>query len=307
MVRNISVSFSTERPSNKIGVLLPTLATMIQSPDKVVLERICSAYSYFMKVANGDQIKAFVDSGVLTRLVELLQDGPFKKTKSILKIVNQIVTKDFKCIDKLLDANIIPKLINLLNDEDKEYVGRALSAIEDLMCGDQQQIQRILNSDIMEEMDKCMRRDILNEQIKSSWAEAMSKFFRKASKEQITKTLKRYKIVKPYCEAVSSEVCSTVLAVLEGMEALLSLAGSDFLCIMLKDNDVIVKLKSLQNHQNGKVSSKAFSIMETYFNEIEEKDDEAPEAKRTKIYRSMITFPIPKNPRIFKRNKKSEV
>nr|GMC86784.1 Importin subunit alpha-1 [Ipomoea batatas] len=112
----------------------PALQQLIHSSDEEVVTDACWALSYLSDGTN-DKIQAVIDSGLCSRLVELLQHPSSTVIVPPLRAVGNIVTGDDMQTQAVIEANIFGPLVNLLQNGEFDIKKEAAWAISNATSG----------------------------------------------------------------------------------------------------------------------------------------------------------------------------
>ncbi|KAH7511127.1 hypothetical protein JRO89_XSUnG0222900 [Xanthoceras sorbifolium] len=222
-------------PFDQVKPALLALRHLIYSSDEEVLTDACWALSYLSDGTN-DKIQAVIDAGVCPRLVELLLHPSTTVLVPALRTVGNIVTGDDTQTQGVIEANIIAPLVYLLQHAEFEVKKEAAWAISNATSGgSREQIQFLVNQGC----------------------------------------------VKPLCDLLVCPDPRIVTVCLEGLENILKMGEADkeagnttvnVYSEMIDECDGLDKIENLQSHDNNEIYEKAVKILERYW--VEEEEDE---------------------------------
>ncbi|KAH9766265.1 Importin subunit alpha-4 [Citrus sinensis] len=222
-------------PFDQVRPALAALQHLIFSSDEEVLTDACWALSYLSDGTN-DKIQAVIEAGVCPRLVELLLHSSTTVLVPALRTVGNIVTGDDTQTQAVIEANIIAPLVYLLQHAEFEVKKEASWAISNATSG--------------------------------------------GTREQI-QFLVSQGCIKPLCDLLVCPDPRIVTVCLEGLENILKIgeadkeAGSTTVNVyseMIDECDGLDKIENLQSHDNNEIYEKAVKLLERYW--VEEEDDE---------------------------------
>ncbi|KAH9683923.1 Importin subunit alpha-4 [Citrus sinensis] len=222
-------------PFDQVRPALAALQHLIFSSDEEVLTDACWALSYLSDGTN-DKIQAVIEAGVCPRLVELLLHSSTTVLVPALRTVGNIVTGDDTQTQAVIEANIIAPLVYLLQHAEFEVKKEAAWAISNATSG--------------------------------------------GTREQI-QFLVSQGCIKPLCDLLVCPDPRIVTVCLEGLENILKIgeadkeAGSTTANVyseMIDECDGLDKIENLQSHDNNEIYEKAVKLLERYW--VEEEDDE---------------------------------
>jgi len=124
---------------------LPVLARMLQAQDKEILRDSCFA---FANLSDGthEKIQSVINSGVVGRLVALMDHPSKMVVASALRAVGNLLLGDDHQTQVVIDAGGLPALLSLLL-HDSEHVRRdACRAVSNITAGNSDQIQAVVTA-----------------------------------------------------------------------------------------------------------------------------------------------------------------
>ncbi|CRK93042.1 CLUMA_CG006479, isoform A [Clunio marinus] len=259
---------------DKVKLLLPALANLLDHNDKMILSDVCWALSYVTDDTT-EKIQAVVDSGCIPRLVWLLGcDDPAIVTPA-LRSVGNIVTGDDTQTDIVLKCNVLACLENLFNHKKSNIIKEAAWTVSNITAGNQHQIQQVIESDILSSILHVLRCGDFKAQREAVWA--VTNITSGGTSAQIIQMIEKYPVIKPYTDLLLSKDARTVVVVLNGLQALFRVAeaanGLKNFCIMLEELGVVDKLEALQTHENQEIYEKSYKIIEAYFSDGDDEDE----------------------------------
>ncbi|OMP09363.1 Armadillo [Corchorus olitorius] len=221
-------------PFEQVKPALPILRDLIYLNDEEVLTDACWALSYLSDGPN-DKIQAVIEAGVCARLVELLGHPSPTVLIPALRTVGNIVTGDDNQTQAVIEANIILPLVHLLQHAEFDIKKEAAWAISNATSG--------------------------------------------GSHEQI-QFLVSQGCIKPLCDLLICPDPRIVTVCLEGLENILKVgeadkemgmnSGINVYAQMIDECDGLDKIENLQTHDNHEIYEKAVKILERYWAEEEE-------------------------------------
>ncbi len=144
-------NFCRGRPQPSFDVVQPALGvlgSLINGDDPELLADVCWALSYLSHGPN-DRIQAVLDTGVLPRLVQLLDHHEVTVQTPALRCIACIVSGDEQQTQKVIDLNALVQMAKLLESSEHAIRKEACWAISNITTGTQAQIQAVIDSGIV--------------------------------------------------------------------------------------------------------------------------------------------------------------
>jgi len=260
---------------------LPILAQLIFSTDDEVLADGCWALSYLSDGPN-EKIQAVLDTGICTRIVELMGHPPASVQTPALRTAGNIVTGDDHQTQCVINCGALPRLLALLGSPKKGIRKEACWTISNITAGTREQIQAVIEANIIPPLVHLLQ--VAEFDIKKEAAWSISNATSGGSEEQI-KYLVSQGCIKPLCDLLTCNDPRLVTVALEGIENVLKAgemeaqasSSTNPYTTFVDEAEGLDKLEHLQNHENEDVYKKAVHILETYFGLDEEDEQLAPE------------------------------
>ncbi|XP_057832178.2 importin subunit alpha-1-like [Cryptomeria japonica] len=282
MLRNATWTLSNfcrglpQAPFEQTKPALPALERLIHSDDEEVLTDACWALSYLSDGTN-DTIQAVIEAGVCRRLVELLLHTNPMVLIPALRTVGNIVTGDDVQTQFMIENHVLACLLHLLTNHQKKSIRKeACWTVSNITAGNKEQIQAVIDANIIPPLVNLLQTaefDIMKE---AAWA--ISNATSGGSHEQI-KYLVSQGCIKPLCDLLDCKDPKIVSVCLEGLENILKVGEAEkdlgntsinSFAQLIDDAEGLEKIENLQNHDNEDIYEKAVKILETYWQEDDE-------------------------------------
>eukprot|EP00252_Welwitschia_mirabilis_P014560 TRINITY_DN3195_c1_g4_i1.p1 TRINITY_DN3195_c1_g4~~TRINITY_DN3195_c1_g4_i1.p1 ORF type:complete len:536 (-),score=115.18 TRINITY_DN3195_c1_g4_i1:210-1817(-) len=258
---------------------LPALERLIHLTDDEVLTDACWALSYLSDGTN-DKIQAVIDAGVCRRLVQLLAHPSPSVLIPALRTVGNIVTGDDAQTQFMINNEVLPHLLILLTQNYKKTIKKeACWTISNITAGNKEQIQAVINTNIIPPLVQLLQTAEFDIKKEAAWA--ISNATSGGSHEQI-KYLVSQGSIKPLCDLLLCPDPKIVTVCLEGLENILKAGefekqmgnteGINLYAQLIDEAEGLEKIENLQSHDNNEIYEKAVKILETYWLEEEEED-----------------------------------
>jgi len=138
---------------------LPMLtAILYSSMDERVLTNACSAICYLSNGENS-RIQAVIDSGLVTRLVELLGHPSFSIQSPVLGSLGNIVTGTELQTQFIIDAGSLNAMTHLFGSPHEEIRKNACWMISNITAGSPSQIQAVIDAHLVPELIQVLTND----------------------------------------------------------------------------------------------------------------------------------------------------
>jgi len=283
-----------EPPFEYVRVALPALKYLIcNSRDDDVLTDACWALSYLSDGEN-DKVQSVLDTGVTTRLVELLMHTSFSVKTPALRTLGNMVTGDDHQTQAVLECNILTPLLALLNSSKKGIKKEACWAISNITAGSKVQIQAVVDGDIIPTLVRLLGDAEYDVKKEAAWA--VTNATSGGSRQQIAFLVNKG-CIKPLCDLLALSDPRIISVALDALENIMkseqrdsNKLGAQTYADLVEEAEGIDKLELLQEHQNVDIYNKAVHILETYFAAEAEDENVSPNVVTSSTGQQSFTF-----------------
>ncbi|KAL3625992.1 Inositol monophosphatase 1 [Castilleja foliolosa] len=263
----------------QVKPVLAAVARLIHTNDGQVLTDACWALAYLSDGTN-DKIQSVVDAGVCPRLVEILLHTWPSILIPALRTVGNIVMGDDLQTQVIIDNGALDCLLNLLTPNYNKSINKeACCTISKITAGTKEQIQAVIEAGIISPLVLLLQNAEF--EIKKEAVCAISNATSGGTHDQI-KFLVHEGCIKPLCDLVVCPDPRIIIVCLRGLENILKAGEAEknqgytgdmnVFAQMIDDAEGRDNMASLQYHDNNEIHKKAIEILDTYW--FEEDDDE---------------------------------
>ncbi|RAL50052.1 hypothetical protein DM860_016828 [Cuscuta australis] len=268
-------------PFDQVKAALPVLRHLIHMNDEEILTDASWALSYLSDGPN-DKIQAVIDADVCPRLVELLLHPSATVLIPALRTVGNIVTGDDAQTQFVIDKQVLPCLYQLLTQNHKKsIIKEACWTISNITAGNRHQIQAVMEANIVAPLVCLLQNAEFDIKKEAAWA--ISNATSGGSHDQI-RFLASSGCIKPLCDLLLCPDLRIVTVCLEGLENILRVGEADkemglndginLYARMVDECGGLDKIDILQTHDNNEIYEKAVKILDKYWAEVEDDDEQ---------------------------------
>ncbi|KAJ2390719.1 Importin subunit alpha-1, partial [Coemansia sp. RSA 2559] len=267
---------------SSIEPALPVLSKLIYSFDDEILTDACWAISYLSDGAN-EKIQAVIDSGVCRRLVELLLHPSTSVQTPALRSIGNIVTGDDMQTQIVLNAGALAALLALLNSPKDGIRKEACWTISNITAGNTAQIQAVIDANIFPPLLHILQHGDFKSKKEACWAVSNATSGGLGQPEQI-RYLVQQGCIKPLCDLMNCMDNKIIQVALDGIENILRVGEADKehsptqinqYALYIEEVGGIEKIHNLQYHDNTEIYKKAYNVIDKYFSEEGDEEDNA--------------------------------
>ncbi|CAN8269639.1 unnamed protein product [Cochlearia groenlandica] len=273
-------------PFDQVSAALPALAQLIRLDDKELLAYTCWALVY-LSDGTIENIQSVIEANVCARLIGLSAHRSPSVLTPALRTIGNIVTGNDSQTQHIIDLQALPCLLNLLRGPYNKTIRKeACWAVSNITAGCQSQIQAVFDADICPALLNLLQNSELDVRNEAAWA--ICNAIAGGSYKQILFLVKQ-DCIKPLCDFLTSSDTQLVMVCLEVLEKILKVGEvcntrhdeGIYQCPqtnvnshaqLIEEAEGLEKIESLQSHENNEIYQTAVKILETYW--LEEEDEE---------------------------------
>lgn len=258
------------------------LARLLMLGDEELLIDVCWALSY---VTDGgdDKIDFVIENGVVPNLMEQLDKGPKLMTPAMRALAN-VVTGSAEATQAVVDAGFVTKLAPCLASSKMQTRKEACWACSNITAGTVDQVDAVLHSAMMPLVIERFEKDEYDVKKEAAWvvANVMHGFKQEPTHEAAQRIWKLVQMgcIKPMVSMLESNDPAVQKLMLEALGNLLaageelgkSAKGDNVFTAAFDEAEGIDKLEALQEHENEEIYDAAVALLEKYFGEEDEED-----------------------------------
>lgn len=280
-VRNASWTLSNlcrGRPApvfSKVARAVPSLSKVLMENDvDDILIDVCWAMSY-LSDGGEERIPAIIETGVLKRLVQLLQHSNIAISVPCLRTIGNIVTGNDEQTQLVIEAGALETLNELIFSKKKTIRKEVCWTLSNITAGSSEQIQQCLDMGIIDKLIHILQRD--ESEIKKEAVWAVSNSTASASFSQFASLVDRG-IIKALVQTLKMTEPRVLAVALEGLDNILKSGEEHFkrsgqenrFCVVLENEGGIELIEALQMHPNHQIYQRALKLLENYFQDENE-------------------------------------
>ena len=240
----------------------------------------CWAISYLSDGPN-ERIQAVIESGLCSRLVELLGHPASSVQTPALRSVGNIVTGDDSQTQIVINCGALGALLHLLSSPKDTIRKETCWTISNITAGNTQQIQAIIDSGLIGPLINVLIHGDPKTKKEACWAICNATSGGLNKPEQI-KYLVQEGCIKPLCDILSSLDNKIMLIALDGldnilkvgeMERLNTMDGLNPYALLIEECGGVEYIHALQQHENVEIYKKSYQLIDKYFSEEDEEND----------------------------------
>jgi importin subunit alpha-1 len=268
-----------------VSQAVPTLTKLLSLDDEEVLMDTCWAMSY---VTDGgdDRIDLVVQHGSVGPLMAVLRDRHDSKARTpALRTLCNVLTGSNDATQAVIDAGILEVLPESIRSTKAQTRKEACWAISNIAAGTSQQVDRVVQSPLLAVVIERLDGDDFDVKKEAAWvvANILHGFAAEPSAQTASRasTLVSLGAMKPMVKMLEVNDAAMQKLMLEACGTLLEAgellatgkATQNPFLVPFDEAEGVDKLESLQTHHNEDVYNKAVALLEKYFGEDGDDDE----------------------------------
>ncbi|KAJ0405074.1 hypothetical protein ATCC90586_008674 [Pythium insidiosum] len=276
-------NFCRGKPQPQFALVSPALELLqhlIHSPDEEIVTDACWSLSYLSDGSN-ERIQAVIESGVVTRIADLLGHSMGLVQTPALRTVGNIVTGSHEQTQLMLDCGVLPRLVPLLQHQKKMIRKEACWTLSNITAGTQSQIQEVIDANIIPLLVHILTSSEFDVRKEAAWA--ISNATSSGSVEQIKYLVSQgclvLRCIPPLINLLQAadvpviNVClDALLNILKAGDADRTIDGDNKMAVFIEEAEGIDRIQDLQYHDSEEIFVKAHRIIRDYFNGEDDDD-----------------------------------
>lgn len=274
--------------ASHVAQVVPTLAKLLTVQDDEVMMDTCWALSY---VSDGgdDRIDLVVQQGVVQPLMNILRERNEPKTRTpALRTLCNILTGSAAATQAVIDAGILEVLPDAIKAPKAQTRKEACWAISNVAAGTSDQVDAVMRSPLIASVVDRLANDEFDVKKEAAWvlANIMHSFSSEPTSwhaAQRVQALVQIGAIAPMVAMLEVNDAAMQKLMLEALGTLLSAgaflgkskggADANPFLVPFDEADGVEKLEALQEHHNEEVYEKAVGILEKFFQEEGDEDE----------------------------------
>jgi len=236
----------------------------------------------YLTDGTNEKIQEVINSGVVPKLVDLLRSGNLQVVTPSLRALGNIVTGSDSQTDAVVNAGALPVFSELLRHPKMNVVKEAAWTISNITAGNTDQIQKVIDAEVLFPLVNVLRAGDFRAQKEAAWA--VTNLTSGGTITQIV-SLCASGALQPMCDLLDANDERMVCVILDGIMNVLSAAQKqgevEKVAAVIEECGGLDKIENLQTHENEEVYQKALEIIDTFFTDGDDGENEVPKEQFT--------------------------
>lgn len=268
-----------------VGLAVPVLSTLLAIDDDEVRTDTCWALSYITD-GGDDRIDAVVRAGAVGKLMAVMHTADNRARVPALRALCNVLTGSADATQSVLDAGILEVLPKSLKSAKSQTRKEAIWALSNIAAGTPAQVERVVNSPLLATVIECLGNDEFEVKKEAAWvvANVLYGFKHDPSAANAARAagLVQLGAIPPIVELLECHDAGVQKLMLEAAGTLLAAGahigstngkGDNPFVVPFDEADGVDKLEALQEHRNEEIYQMAVELLEKYFGEDGDEDE----------------------------------
>ncbi|KAG8042570.1 hypothetical protein G9C98_005204 [Cotesia typhae] len=193
-----------------------------------------------------------------------------------LRAVGNIVTGTDEQTQTVLNCGALSHFHNLLTHTKDKICKEAVWFLSNITAGNQSQVEAVIDAGLLPLIIRNLSKSDFQTQKEAAWA--ISNFTISGNRDQVARLIHEG-VIAPFCDLLSCKDTQVIQVVLDGINNMLKLAGTEVeqLANMIEECSGLDKIEALQAHENVEIYKLAYDIIEQYFSDETDDTNLAPQ------------------------------
>jgi hypothetical protein len=267
----------------EVKTALPVLAKVVMTETSPDLLSDCLYSITSISEGSEEKIQAVIDTGVVPKVVELLNHFAYVVQMPALKTIGNIAQGTEQQTQLIIDLGAVHGIYSLLNSSKRNITKEAVWTCSNISAGSKLQLAALYEADIFSRICHLMVESDIEIRKEAIWTVCNAA---SASTPEQVSMLVRNNAIDGLCRILKIQSSSLLglqeifIIAMQGLRIILEVGRVNFsdgglnpFVVLVEESGGLKALEDLQGNPNPKVYEKALSILETYF-ELEEDEND---------------------------------
>jgi importin subunit alpha-2 len=261
-------------PLEVLSVLAPYVVALLQYDDRTVQIDACWATSYLTD-GSDDQIQIALDNNAAHYLMGFVTSQDAALIAPAVRALGNMVTGTDEQTQTVIQVGILPSVAHVMNSaQSPNLLKESCWLLSNVLAGTRDQIQACIDANLVPLFITCLNTDSKT-QLEASWC--IANMCQGASHDQM-EVLIAADVITSCCAHLESANAKFLQNMMDSLNAVISagiaLGRRDDILLAVEECGGLDKLENLQQHQNEQVYQKALQMIEAYFNDDDDEEND---------------------------------